>query len=918
MLRNQTLALFASASLLACSGGASAQTGAPMASGQAGQSESAPPQPSPTEAGATASPATESQTPAPQAATVNEVVVTAPRQENFARIRQFDAPNLISVQSADTISKYPDFNAAEALGRIPGVSLSSDTGEGRFVNIRGIDANLDGATYGGVVLLNTNPGGTAAGGGGRAVEFDTIPTGAIDGIVVTYTGLPDHEAEGLGGQIDLTPRSAAGVSKPFFEGTLGWGYEPLHDHSGPFNVEGAVGARFGFEGAKLLVQGDGQAQPVRAGFFSNPTPFSFVITASRREDRRAIDDLEESYVDDATAQRNAVSEYDLRRYDYHRRRYGEGLEFDFQPNDHHRLYVRADIAGYNEAVHKNFLLFRDMGNEDADGQLPVSPTNPNALVDMTTPTTTLTDEQEAHRNQVYVIGGKDEFGPVVLDYHAAYSRATYRVNYNIGARFAGPADTPIVYDNRTSITYPSFSFPSGIKLDDPSIYTLSKLSNNQNYDADEERTYAANLFFPLHLINDNDRLKIGGQARIRDKVATEYDESYGDLPDLTLQGISGPANTYYDGHYTNGPYIDRYAVRNLIATLPNGGPTFNYGSYFNDDENIYAGYVQYTTEIGPLGVLAGVRVEDTNARYGVYPVDPNGVPLGGLQTRSEDYTNAFPTVQLRYTVTPKLIARATFSTGIARPGFEQASGSTSVDLTQSPVTVSQGNPDLKPTTGDNYDLDLEYYMPNSGIVEFALFDKEFSNYIVPRVQNGVSGNPLAQGQLADVTTYENICSAYARGIQADYHQKFTFLVKPLDGFGLDANVTVVDSRIQEYTAAQDLTGQAEYGFLPGTSQTTWNLAAFYEAYGAQVRLAAEQVSHSLFGLGGDKSRDVIQDGRTTLDLTSSYQFTPNYGAYFEAKNLLNTPLRYYEGSPDRPIQREFYDVTIEGGVRVKY
>ena len=86
---------------------------------------------------------------------------------------------------------------------MPDVSLSSDTGEGRFVQIRGIDANLDGATYGGVPLLNTNPGGTAAGGGGRAVEYDTIPTGAIDGIVVTLLpGLPDHEAEGLGGSIE--------------------------------------------------------------------------------------------------------------------------------------------------------------------------------------------------------------------------------------------------------------------------------------------------------------------------------------------------------------------------------------------------------------------------------------------------------------------------------------------------------------------------------------------------------------------------------------------------------------------------------------------------------------------------------------------------------------------------------------------
>ncbi len=73
---------------------------------------------------------------AAESGAVSGVVVTAPRQERLARLRQENAPNLIEVQSADTIAKYPDFNAAESLGRIPGISLSSDTGEGRFVNIR--------------------------------------------------------------------------------------------------------------------------------------------------------------------------------------------------------------------------------------------------------------------------------------------------------------------------------------------------------------------------------------------------------------------------------------------------------------------------------------------------------------------------------------------------------------------------------------------------------------------------------------------------------------------------------------------------------------------------------------------------------------------------------------------------------------
>ena len=39
--------------------------------------------------------------------------------------------------------------------------------------------------------------------------------------------------------------------------------------------------------------------------------------------------------------------------------------------------------------------------------------------------------------------------------------------------------------------------------------------------------------------------------------------------------------------------------------------------------------------------------------------------------------------------------------------------------------------------------------------------------------------------------------------------------------------------------------------------------------------------------------------------------------YFDAKNLLNTPLEFTEGpSQSRPIQREFYDITLLAGVRV--
>ncbi len=889
------------ATALAASAGLSALTGSAWAQEAAVNAPSLPPPPP----GASPAAATAAVT------AVGTVVVTAPRQAAVARLEQYEAPNLINVQSAETIAQYPDFNAAEALGRIPGVSLSTDTGEGRFVQIRGIDANLDGATYGGVVLLNTNPGGTAAGGGGRAVEFDTIPTGAIDGIIVTKTGLPDHEAEGLGGTVELSPRTANNIHKPFFEGQIGYGDEPLHGHSGPFDGEVAMGARFGVGGPHgFLLEGDGQDQPVRAGFFSNPTPFSLVLTASTRQDRRGIDDLEESYIDDGAAPGNAVSQYDLRRYDYHRRRYGYGGEFDFKPNDDHRYYARVDIAGYNEAVHKNFLLFKSLdGVEGPDGQIPVDPNDPKGYLVTTKPQTTLTDEQEAHRNQVYVVGGEDRFGQAVLDYHVAYSRATFRVNYNIGAKFSGPGGIPITYDNESNFSHPDFTFPAGTNFNNASMYKLSSLANNQDYDADEERTYAANLLFPLHLFNDSDRIKIGIQARIRDKVATEYDEDVANpAGGLNLANASSAGNTFYDGMYPNGPFINRYTIRGLVADN-SGPPTFNYGSFFSADENIYAGYIQYSVQIGKLGILAGVRVEDTNGKYGGYVVDADGNPTG-FQTVDKDYVNAFPTVQLRYAFTSRLIARATYSTGIGRPGFNQNTSASAVDDTQDPIAISHGNPNLKPTTGDNYDLDLEYYLPKGGIVSAGIFDKEFDNYIVTLLQNGVTTDPLSRGALANVTSYENISSAYARGIELDYHQQFVFLPSVLKGLGVDGNLTLVNSRIQEYPG--------EYGLLPGTSRVTYNAAVFYEAYGVTARLSSQYVSHSLFALGGDKSLDTIQDKRFTVDLTTAYQVTSNYGLYFNVKNLANTPLRYYEGDANRPIQREFYDVTYEGGFRVHF
>jgi TonB-dependent receptor len=877
----------------------------------------------------TASAALAADQPPSTAPAVSEVVVTAaPRDEAKARLVQKDAINIIDVQSAETIAKYPDFNAAEALGRMPGISMSVDTGEGRYVNIRGIDSNLDGATFGGVPLLNDDPGGVNFGGGGRAVNFDTVPVGSVDGIILTKTLTPDHDAEGLGGTIELTPRTARDITQPFADSTLGWGYEDERQRTGPFDIDLAVGARFGFNNGHMVVQGV-DAPNTASGWVSNPTPFSFVLTGSRVDDHRGFDDIEEDYTPNAagTGYTPVYQDLQMRRYNYHRRRFGLGAEFDFKPNDNHSWYVRANEAGYTESVSKNRLTY------DFSSYSPTPDvSNPSGYDSPADLTVKSTDEQETHRNQVYIAGGEDRFdGGIVVDYHASYSRASFIQGYDYGTTFSGPTAQTYFNNSANNGDFPVVQVTDGTDINDGALYKLkhSAVSNQQQIDIDEEYTGAANVLVPLHLIAD-DSFKAGFQLRFRDKTASEWDETDVIAPgtlDTASYGV--PAiTTFYGGRYTNGPGVNTELTAALAAAVDPGrtAATFQPGAYFSADENIYAAYAQYTTRIGPWQVLAGVRVEATQAKYGGYGADavnnyPSDLPL---TYRNENYTNVFPTLQARYNFTRDFLVRATYSTGISRPGFEQNTTASSFDGDQ---TITTGNPNLKPTTGDNFDLSFEYYLPRGGILQFGLFDKEFKNYIVTDERSQIyTDNTLGiSDQLIYFATFSNIGYAYARGGEAAYHQQFVWLPGAFSGLGIESNLTLVDSRIQEYSAADDGLGHAQYGLLPGTSRTSWNLAGFYEKYGFESRIAAEFVSRELFTLSGfdastaqagvGKAFDTIQDDRLTVDYSMSYRLTPNWKVYFQAKNLTNAPLRFFIGSPNLPIQREFYEQTFLFGIK---
>jgi TonB-dependent receptor len=152
---------------------------------------------------------------------VETVVVTGTRMQ--AEKIKAAAPNVLDIRPVAEIQKLPDINLAEALQRIPGVSMESDSGEGRFVNIRGMDADLNGTTFDGVRLTASNP--SSPQGGGRAVAFDAFPSGLFGGVEVIKSLTPDIDAEGIGGIVNLLPRTMPSDVDTLAEASIGGGVE---------------------------------------------------------------------------------------------------------------------------------------------------------------------------------------------------------------------------------------------------------------------------------------------------------------------------------------------------------------------------------------------------------------------------------------------------------------------------------------------------------------------------------------------------------------------------------------------------------------------------------------------------------------------------------------------------------------------
>src|ERR1700676_21417 len=252
-----------------------------------------------------------------------EVIVRGERErgEVEALNRERTADNIIQVLPADVITSLPNTNIADAVGRLPSVSLERDEGEGKYVQIRGTEPRLSNVTVDGVHL----PSPEAV----RNVKLDAIPADLVDSVEINKTLSANQEGDAIGGSVNLVTKKA--TDQPFVTVIGMGGYTPIAGGRRLDQFGATAGKRFGRE--KRL---------------------GVMFGGSYDWNGRGIDDIEPAPGVTSTSNgdfANGVPVFfgtDLREFLYDRTRFGYATSIDYKLGAASFFYLRGLFAEFKD------------------------------------------------------------------------------------------------------------------------------------------------------------------------------------------------------------------------------------------------------------------------------------------------------------------------------------------------------------------------------------------------------------------------------------------------------------------------------------------------------------------------------------------------------------------------------------------
>lgn len=794
--------------------------------------------------------------------------------------QQRGAASLTSIVASDEIGRFPDQNAAESLQRLPGVSLYRDQGEGRFIDLRGMNYIYTGVTLNGTSVASPELGE-------RAIALDVVPSDSLASLEVTKVPTPDMEAEGLGGTVNIRTKSPFDSTDRDMHVTAQTIYTRLTDE-------------FGYKGNATVsnIFNDGKLGVLAAVTWQERNFGSY----NYEEDGYSLRSVAggPSYF--------ALNNLAFRDYVITRKRYGASGAVEFRPDAFTKVYVNGAYNRFTDTEDRHLLnLPFERGTATAVGADSLTVTG------LSRPRRDIRIREKDQELMALSAGFEKQTGPWTLDGKVAWSEGIERRPGELTVRLRrNTSDTSLRYAF-TGLYDVSIEQLAGASITDPANYNaVDRIQLNIEKGTDTETNAAFNARYDLNTAS-RAYVKAGAVVRSKEKESRVDSTRYTAPASFTFASMSEPANPDYP-YGLNGPRLNHDAVLaafygNLGAFTAAPQVADSLLEDWNSTEDVLAGYVMTGATWGKTGVMVGVRVERTE-------FETAGNELRGAAitpTRAgRNYTNVLPGLHVRHDFSKNLVGRLSYSGAIRRPSFAESAIFRNVDDAATDVTA--GNPNLKALEATSWDASIEYYLPSLGVLSAAVFHKDIENFSY--AFSSVGGD--AAFPTYDLITFANGSDGTVKGLELAYQQQLRMLPAPFDGLGFMANVTFADSSAEYPTRPSE-----KLPFI-GQSDLTGNVALTYEKRGFFARLALNWRDAHLREdepIGGNTDEDRYIDDFYQLDLSASYRFRKNWEIFTEVTNLTNQPFRVYfnssNGQGRRFVQFEEYDVTANFGVRWK-
>lgn len=835
------------------------------------------------------------------------IVVTGIRQslESTSNIKR-NSTQIIDAVVAEDIGKLPDLSVAETSARIPGVQVIRVGGEASRVLVRGLPDFT--TTYNGREIFTAET---------RVVALQDFPSSNISALEVFKTSTANLVEPGLAGLVNVRSR------RPF-------------DFKG-FELSGSIWGLYTRQGAKLTPNVN---LLLTNRWDTGIGEIGILVNASMTEMQYLDSEPSNTdFVADPNINGRVTRFPDIQRLFYrsgNRVRPSANVALQWRPSPELEIYAEGLYQGFRNKIDDRLLelplyggnysnlVYRDGSNLLSSGTV----TNPGGRIfTFQGGTYNKTDTYQ------FAGGANYESGPLKISVDVARTDTTFTGSTESVDRFIeGPRTVNFNLDR------PSFTV-SGVDLYDPASYRFGGLyeENQRAVGKDWQARLDATYTF-----SEVDFLR-SFSAGIRYVDRTAFREFANRFAGVNTPATALPlefrsSNPGFRGaniNQTRGFVAPTYASirENIVALrqfviaqnpgccfgLPFTTTPINPNRLFDADEKTLAGYAQLNVGLGDtIDATVGIRAVNTETQ--VVGGIPTNIPGFGEPNKFTDY---LPNASLRWRVMPELQLRLSYAETRTRPNF--------ADLAPGTIGAPQpdgaggtfrsgfsGNPFLQPFTSENFDASLEYYFSRTGFASIAAFRRNLDGFIQNRETRFT--DPTL-GALR-ITQPLNTGEGRIEGLEFQAQTFFDFLPSPFDGFGVQANYTMLDAKTDFFDRGAPVTRDRIFG----VSKYSYLLTGLFEKGPLSARMSYFKRGPSLETVQ-NRGNDFYQEearypGR--LDLSLNLNFHPRATLFADWTNILNKPFEQYLSSARGGAERaefvrfqRYEETTFSVGLRFR-